>query len=170
MSDIAAFFNPKGVAIIGASAKPNKLSYGIVENLARYGYKGAIYPINPNAETILGLKCYDDVRDVPDPVELGVIVLPAGMTVEALRGVCRAQDQGGDHHLRWIQRDRRKWAAVGGDVPADRQGEWDADHWTQLRGHNGYVQRAGFYVHQRHAGEGSDRVCFPIGGGVRRCG
>lgn len=86
MSDIAAFFNPRGVAVIGASAKPNKLSYGIVENLIRYGYKGAIYPINPNAGTILGLKCYDDVRNVPDPVELGVIVLPAGMTVEALRG------------------------------------------------------------------------------------
>jgi len=85
MSDISAFFTPKGVAIIGASSKPNKLSYGILENLTQYGYQGAIYPINPNSDQILGLKCYDDVRNVPDPVELGVIVLPAGMTLEAMQ-------------------------------------------------------------------------------------
>jgi acetyl coenzyme A synthetase (ADP forming)-like protein len=85
MSDISAFFTPKGVAVIGASSKPNKLSYGILENLSKYGYKGAIYPINPNSDQILDLKCYDDVREVPDPVELGVIVLPAGMTLEAVQ-------------------------------------------------------------------------------------
>lgn len=85
MSDISAFFTPKGVAVIGASSKPNKLSYGILENLRKYGYKGAIYPINPNSDQILDLKCYDDVRKVPDPVELGVIVLPAGMTLEAVQ-------------------------------------------------------------------------------------
>jgi acetyltransferase len=85
MSDISAFFTPKGVAVIGASSKPNKLSYGILENLTKYGYKGAIYPINPNSAQILDLKCYDDVRKVPDLVELGVIVLPAGMTLEAVQ-------------------------------------------------------------------------------------
>ena len=85
MSDISAFFTPKGVAVIGASSKSNKLSYGILENLTQYGYQGAIYPINPNSDQILGLKCYDDVRNVPDPIELGVIILPAGMTLEAMQ-------------------------------------------------------------------------------------
>jgi acetyl coenzyme A synthetase (ADP forming)-like protein len=82
---LTAFFKPSGVAVIGASTKPNKLSYGIVKNLSRYHYRGAIYPINPNAQEILGLRCYADVRAVPDPVELAVIVLPAGMTLEALK-------------------------------------------------------------------------------------
>jgi len=82
---ISSFFSPKGVAILGASSKPNKLSYGILENLTKYHYQGAVYPINPNADMILGCKCFKDVRDVPDPIELGVIVLPASMTVEAMQ-------------------------------------------------------------------------------------
>ena len=89
MSGIASFFNPKGVAIIGASSKPNKLSYGILENMTLFGYEGAVYPINPNAESILNLKCYADISQVPDPLDLAVIVLPAEMTLEALLGCAK---------------------------------------------------------------------------------
>ncbi|MFH1446002.1 MAG: acetate--CoA ligase family protein, partial [Chloroflexota bacterium] len=53
--------------------------------LSQYNYKGNVYPINLKAEEILGMKCYRDIRDVPDPVELAVIVLPASMTLEALK-------------------------------------------------------------------------------------
>lgn len=71
------FFAPQGVAIIGASAAPNKLSYGILRNMTLYGYRGQIAPVNPNADQILGLKCYSDIASVPDPLDLAVIVLPA---------------------------------------------------------------------------------------------
>jgi len=81
---LSPFFNAKGVAILGASSKPNKLSYGILENLLQYGYKGEVYPINPSAEEILGKRCYATIQDVPDPVELAVIVLPVGMVLESL--------------------------------------------------------------------------------------
>ena len=81
---LSPFFNAKGVAILGASSKPNKLSYGILENLLQYGYQGEVYPINPNAENILGKKAYPSISDVPDPVELAVIVLPVGMVLESL--------------------------------------------------------------------------------------
>ncbi len=81
---LSPFFNAKGVAILGASSKPNKLSYGILENLLQYGYKGEVYPINPSAESILGKRCYASILDVPDPVELAVIVLPVGMVLESL--------------------------------------------------------------------------------------
>ncbi|HSN95027.1 MAG TPA: acetate--CoA ligase family protein, partial [Anaerolineaceae bacterium] len=81
---LSPFFNAKGVAILGASSKPNKLSYGILENLLQYGYQGEVYPINPNAESILGKKAYPSISDVPDPVELAVIVLPVGMVLESL--------------------------------------------------------------------------------------
>jgi acetyltransferase len=84
--DLAPFFSPSGVAIIGASTKPNKLSFGILKNMMLYGYGGGIYPVNPKAEEILGLKSYPDVSLVPDPVELAVVVLPAPMTPEVLRG------------------------------------------------------------------------------------
>ncbi len=78
------FFSAKGVAIIGASSKPNKLSYGIVKNLTLYGYQGGIYPVNPGSAEILGLKCYPSVGEVPDPVDLAVIVLPAGQILQAI--------------------------------------------------------------------------------------
>lgn len=84
-NSLHAFFKPRGVAVIGASTKPNKLSYGIVKNLLSYGYQGAVYPINPNAQELLGLQCYADVRDVPDPVDLAVIVLPAPLTLDAIK-------------------------------------------------------------------------------------
>jgi acetyltransferase len=82
--DLAPFFSPAGVAIIGASTNPGKLSYGIVRNLTLYGYAGGIYPVNPKAGEILGLQAYPDVSTVPDPVELAVIALPAGMTPDVL--------------------------------------------------------------------------------------
>ena len=71
------FFSPRGVAIIGASASPTKLSFGILRNLTLYGYTGQIAPVNPKEDEILGFKSYPDIASVPDPVDLAVIVLPA---------------------------------------------------------------------------------------------
>ena len=84
-SDLAPFFSPTGVAIIGASTNPRKLSYGIVKNMTEYGFQGGIYPVNPKADEVLGLKVYADVADVPDPVDLAVVVLPAPMTPDVLQ-------------------------------------------------------------------------------------
>ncbi|NLN69948.1 MAG: acetate--CoA ligase family protein [Chloroflexi bacterium] len=82
---LAPFFSPTGVAIIGASQDPRKLSHGILKNMLRYGFQGGIYPVNPKADQILGLTAYPDVGVVPDPVDLAVVVLPAPLTPEILR-------------------------------------------------------------------------------------
>jgi acetyltransferase len=74
---LAPFFSPRGVAVIGASRDPGKLSHGLLRNLKQHGYPGHIYPINQNADEILGIKCYPDVAVVPDPVDLAVIIIPA---------------------------------------------------------------------------------------------
>ena len=84
-NDLAPFFSPRGVAIIGASQDPRKLSHGILKNMTLYGYQGGIYPVNPKADQILGLLAYADVADVPDPVDLAVVVLPAPLTPNVLR-------------------------------------------------------------------------------------
>ncbi|MBN1249188.1 MAG: acetate--CoA ligase family protein [Anaerolineae bacterium] len=78
------FFDPRGVAIIGASTNPGKLSHGVVRNLKNHGYRGPIYPINPKGGDILGLKAYPSIREVPDPVELAVIMIPAPYVAQAL--------------------------------------------------------------------------------------
>ena len=78
------FFKPAGVALVGASSNPNKLSHGILKNLIEFGYQGKIYPVNPGSQQILGLACYPDIPSIPDPVDLAVIVLPAPMVIDAL--------------------------------------------------------------------------------------
>ncbi len=74
---IQYFFTPRGVALIGASSSPDKLSFGVLENMTKYGYTGAVYPVNPKGGEILGHTCYTDISNVPDPVELAVIMIPA---------------------------------------------------------------------------------------------
>ncbi len=86
-SSLRPFFNAKGVAILGASTNPKKLSYGILENLLTYGYQGGVYPVNPNAESILGRKAYASILDVPDPVELAVVVLPVTVIMDTMREI-----------------------------------------------------------------------------------
>ena len=83
-SSLTPFFNPKGVAIIGASSNPSKLSFGIFRNLTQYGYQGKIYPINPNAKEILGLTCYPDVGSIPGEVDLAVSAVSGHLTPEIL--------------------------------------------------------------------------------------
>ncbi|HNU02807.1 MAG TPA: acetate--CoA ligase family protein [Anaerolineae bacterium] len=76
-STLTPFFNPSGVAVIGASADPRKLSHGVLRNCLSHGYRGAVYPVNPRAGEILGLPCYPDIEATPDPVELAVLMVPA---------------------------------------------------------------------------------------------
>ena len=70
-------FYPDGVAVIGASRNPRKFGHVQVANLLRAGYKGRIYPVNPKADEILGLKCYPSILDVPGRVDVAIVSIPA---------------------------------------------------------------------------------------------
>jgi acetyltransferase len=70
------FFNPSSVAVIGASRDPEKLGYAVLSNLKEGGFSGEIYPVNPKADAILGLKAYKSVLDIPGELDLVVIVIP----------------------------------------------------------------------------------------------
>jgi acetyltransferase len=83
-SSLTPFFHPAGVAVIGASSNPRKLSYGIMRNLVNSPYAGGIYPVNPGAAEILGKPSYADISAVPDPVDLAVIVLPVAAIPDTL--------------------------------------------------------------------------------------
>jgi len=84
VSQLTPFFDPSGVAVIGASADPRKLSHGVLRNCLSYGFAGAVYPANPRANEILGLPCYPDIDTVPDPVELAVLMVPAAACPDVL--------------------------------------------------------------------------------------
>jgi len=70
------FFNPKSIAIIGASRDRNKLGYQILKNIIYSGFKGRIFPVNPKASIILGKDSYESVLKIPSKIDLAVIIVP----------------------------------------------------------------------------------------------
>ena len=70
------FFNPQGVALVGISRDPTKLGYGLARNLVVSGYTGAIHFINPKGDQLLGRPIYASLAQVPDPVDLAVLLVP----------------------------------------------------------------------------------------------
>jgi acetyl coenzyme A synthetase (ADP forming)-like protein len=77
-------FYPETVAVIGASPKPEKIGHALLKNIIDYGYKGKIYPINPEKEDIIGLKTLPNVQDVPEEVDLAIIAVPAPIVPEVM--------------------------------------------------------------------------------------
>jgi acetate---CoA ligase (ADP-forming) len=67
---------PRSIAIVGASRTPNTIGYQILDNLLRHGFTGAVYPVNPVARAVHGVRAYARVDDIPDEVDLAVIVVP----------------------------------------------------------------------------------------------
>ncbi|MCD4715340.1 MAG: CoA-binding protein [Desulfobacterales bacterium] len=76
---------PKSVAIIGISRRSGPGSYNLMENMINYGYKCKIFPINPNAEDILGVKAYPGVKDVGQEIDLAIISLPRDLVVKSVK-------------------------------------------------------------------------------------
>jgi acetyltransferase len=74
---LESFFNPQSIAIVGASRQKSKVGYEILANIVKAGYKGGIFPVNPNTDTIEGLKCYPDLESIPDTPDLVIIIVPA---------------------------------------------------------------------------------------------
>ena len=78
------FFKPSAVTVIGASREEGKVGFSIVDNLLKAGFPGPIYPVNPKATEILGLKCFPDLTQVPDAPDLAVLVIPPKACIPTL--------------------------------------------------------------------------------------
>ncbi len=79
------FFNPQGVVVIGASNDPSKLGYGLANNLVRSNYQGAVHFVNIKGGELLGQPIYTNVLEVPNPVDLAAVLIPAPYVADALR-------------------------------------------------------------------------------------
>ncbi len=82
--DLTALFEPRGVAIIGASAVPGKPGHEVIRNILANGYPGKLYPVNPKGGTILGIGVLTSIAALPADCDLAVIILPAAATPGAL--------------------------------------------------------------------------------------
>ncbi|MFZ0532326.1 MAG: acetate--CoA ligase family protein [Anaerolineales bacterium] len=83
-TSLAPYFSPRGIALIGASADPTKLGYGLARNLVQCNYQGAIHFVNPKGGSLLGRPMYPSILLLPDPVDLAIILIPAAGVANVL--------------------------------------------------------------------------------------
>lgn len=84
-ASLSGFFNPRGVALIGATQNPTKLGYGLARNLVQCNFPGEVHFVNPKGGMLLGKPLYVSVLEVPEPVDLAVILVPAQGVPQILR-------------------------------------------------------------------------------------
>ena len=89
-----AILKPKSVAVIGASTSPDKIGYEILKNILDSGFKGSVYPINPKADVILDLPCHKTVKDIAEPPDLAVVIIPARFVPQAIQECGEASVKG----------------------------------------------------------------------------
>lgn len=80
-------FNPKTIAVIGASrnyAKPGNI---VIKNLLRSRFKGRIFPVNPSADEILGLKCYSNISEIPDSIDMAIVIVPSRIVPDVIESL-----------------------------------------------------------------------------------
>jgi len=84
-SQLTPFFKPRGVVVVGASTSPEKLGYGVARNLTASGYTGAIHLVSQKTGELFGRVLYADLQNVPDPVDLAILIVPAAAMPDAVR-------------------------------------------------------------------------------------
>ncbi|MGZ6250077.1 MAG: acetate--CoA ligase family protein, partial [Syntrophales bacterium] len=84
MKGLNAIFSPESVAIIGASNTPGKVGHDIFANILSGHYQGTLYPVNPKSKSILSVKAYPSITEIPDKVDLGIIILTPQASLAAI--------------------------------------------------------------------------------------
>ena len=83
------FFTPQSVALVGASATPGKIGNSVLDSMAKHDYKGKVYPINPKADEILGIKCYPSLEAIQDTIDLVVVCVDLSVTPPVLEACAK---------------------------------------------------------------------------------
>jgi acyl-CoA synthetase (NDP forming) len=94
LSAMRRIMAPRAVAVIGASAEEGKIGNSVMRNLIDGGFKGAIHPIHPRAEEILGRRCHRSVTDVPGEIDVAIFCIPAAQVAGVLPDVGRKRIAG----------------------------------------------------------------------------
>jgi len=89
LAHMNSLFNPETVAVIGASENPGKLGFHVMKSLTSGGFRGTLLPINPGSKEILGIPSFPSISSYDRPIDLAVIVLPAGLVPEIFQECAR---------------------------------------------------------------------------------
>jgi acetyl coenzyme A synthetase (ADP forming)-like protein len=84
LHDLRPILEPQSVAVIGASRQPGTVGYAVLSNLLMGQYTGVVYPVNPKAKAICGVRAYSSVTEIPDPVDLAVVIVRASLVPQVL--------------------------------------------------------------------------------------
>ncbi len=84
-ASLLPIFYPRSVAIVGASRDEHSIGGRLMQNILRGRFAGTVYPVNPNASSVSSVKAYPSVSDIPDPVDLAIVVVPARFVLDVAR-------------------------------------------------------------------------------------
>jgi acetyltransferase len=84
VSDLQAIFAPRAVAVIGASSRPGSVGQAVFANVLQHGYGGVVYPVNPRALSVMSVKAYPSVLNIPDEVDLAIVIVPSDSVPQVL--------------------------------------------------------------------------------------
>ena len=90
VASLAPFFEPRSVAVLGASRRRDTIGGELFRNVLEGGFAGAAYPINRNGEPVAGVRGYTSIAEIPDPIDLAVVCLPAAAVLESVEEVLEA--------------------------------------------------------------------------------
>ncbi len=79
MKNIGSIMSPRSIAVVGATNRPGSVGRAVMHNILNAGYKGIVYPVNPSQRSVCSVKAYPSLADIPDELDLAVIIVPAGM-------------------------------------------------------------------------------------------
>jgi acetate---CoA ligase (ADP-forming) len=92
--ELEELFRPASVAVVGASNRPGKVGTSLFRNMLSAGYQGVVYPVNPSWKSVSGVRCYPDLRSLPEAPELGVVIVPAAQVARTVDELGRAGAKG----------------------------------------------------------------------------
>src|ERR1035441_7731758 len=155
--NLDVFFKPQSVAVIGATEAPGT-GRMLLRNLISTPFGGPVFPVNPRRAHVLGVKAYKSVLDVPEPIDLTVIVTPA-QTVPGIIDQCAQVGVKGAIVISAGFRDRR--TGRGTRTTDYGEGARDACGGSQLPGHHESAVRAERDLRERHGTSGQCRIYQP---------
>ena len=128
-ADIGSLFEPGSVAVIGASSDKSKIGYKVLDNITSCGYRGRIYPINPKGGSILGIQAFKSMLEVPEPVDMVLICVPAKFVYQTVMDCA----QNGSKHLVIIT---SGFSEIGNNEEEIRLVKYASEHGMRILGPN----------------------------------
>jgi len=91
---IEFIMNPRSIAVVGATNRPGSVGLAVFRNILSAGFQGVLYPVNPKAKSVWSVKAYPRLADIPDEVDLAVIIVPAEVVCSILEEAGKKQVKG----------------------------------------------------------------------------